>query len=257
MSIQFDHQVYFDSVRKSLFSGKLTQQQVDGQEHLLDVWATSYGSWDLRWFAYALSTTIHETASTMWPIEEYGKGAGMAYGKPDPQTGQTYYGRGDVQLTWIDNYRAMTPIVQAIFPDIAVDLVNKPEQALDPDIAAAIMFEGMARGIFRGDSKGRQTFARYFSATVNDAYGAREIINGDKTRVPSWSNGVSIGKLLAGYHDKFLSALKASVRDVQPEPEPEPAPEPGPDIGPVRIDIQTPVGVRVSVAVNGEIVAAG
>jgi hypothetical protein len=35
----------------------------------------------------------------MQPIEEYGKGRGMPYGKPDPTTGQVYYGRGFVQLT--------------------------------------------------------------------------------------------------------------------------------------------------------------
>ena len=40
----------------------------------------------------------------MQPIEEYGKGSTAAYGQPDPETGQTYYGRGFVQLTWRDNY---------------------------------------------------------------------------------------------------------------------------------------------------------
>jgi len=43
----------------------------------------------------------------MQPIEEYGKGKGMKYGSPDPETGQTYYGRGFVQTT---------PIQSAVLP---------------------------------------------------------------------------------------------------------------------------------------------
>ena len=254
MSYHFDRSVYFDSVRKSLFGGKLTQQQVDGQNFILDVWEEECLDWDRRWLGYPLATTIHETASTMWPIEEYGKGAGMSYGKPDPVTGKTYYGRGFVQLTWKDNYEKMNPVLRAAFPGEEIDLVMRPEQALVPKYAAEIMFHGMSVGMFRSDSSGKQTLGRYFSNTKDDAYTAREIINGDKTKVPSWSNGVSIGNLIKGYHGKFMAAVEAAViedEDITPAPTP---PEPGPDIGPVRIDIQTPPGVRVSVAVNGEVV---
>ena len=52
---------------------------------------------DTRWLAYMLATTFHETAYQMWPIEEYGKGSGRYYGTPDPETGETDYGRGFVQ----------------------------------------------------------------------------------------------------------------------------------------------------------------
>src|SRR5215472_12187449 len=51
---------YFDTVRGALFSGHMTQPQVDGQTALLD-----YGEqvwWDDRWLAYLLATTYHETA---------------------------------------------------------------------------------------------------------------------------------------------------------------------------------------------------
>ena len=53
---------------------------------------------DLRWLAYILATDYHETAYTMQPIEEYGKGAGYDYGEPDPVTGEIYFGTGLVQL---------------------------------------------------------------------------------------------------------------------------------------------------------------
>jgi hypothetical protein len=219
----FDRKIYFDSVRPSLFGGKLTNQQVEGQEAVLGEWELQFVEpvmTDRRWLAYMLATTIHETASTMWPIEEYGKGQGMAYGKKDPETGQTYYGRGYVQLTWRDNYAKATKEL-GLKGD--ADLEWHAAMALDPQIAADVMFIGMRDGWFRSDSKGRQTLARYFSATVDDAYGAREIINGDKSKVPSWSNGVSIGNLIKGYHGKFLAALNASwVEDVAPTPEPVP-----------------------------------
>ncbi|TOE35570.1 hypothetical protein CGJ43_25525, partial [Vibrio parahaemolyticus] len=58
----------------------------------------------LQYLAYVLATTYHETGHTMKPIEEWGKGQGRPYGEPDPETGQTYYGRGYVQLTWLANY---------------------------------------------------------------------------------------------------------------------------------------------------------
>jgi len=218
----FERKTYFDTVRDSLFAGKMSQQQVDGQEFILDTWEDTRPDQDVRWLAYELATTIHETASTMWPIEEYGKGKGMPYGIPDPVTKETYYGRGFVQLTWKENYLKMTPIVDPQFPSQPIDLNKTAGQALEPHIAAAIMFEGMERGTFRRDDKGPQTLARYFDADTNDAFGAREIINGDKNKVPSWSNGVSIGKLIVGYHNKFLDALnvaKESYAATQPPPE--------------------------------------
>jgi hypothetical protein len=196
-----------------LFQGRLTQQQVDGQEFILDVWEETRGTQDIRYLGYELATSFHETSTTMWPIEEYGKGKGQPYGVPDSRTGETYYGRGLVQLTWYDNYFAMTPVVDALFPLEPVDLVNHPEQALVPKYASAIMFIGMEEGSFR---KGHM-LSRYFNATNNDPFEAREIINGDKNKVPTWSNGVSIGKLIAGYHNKFVAALNASAIKTPPE----------------------------------------
>jgi len=90
----FSREIYFDHVRDSLFNGSMDQGQVDGQNAILKVWEKYVVSRDLRWLAYMLATTIHETAATMMPVAEYGKGQGQSYGKEDPETGQTYYGRG-------------------------------------------------------------------------------------------------------------------------------------------------------------------
>jgi putative chitinase len=196
----FDRTTYFDSVRGPLFGGSLEQRQVDGQNAILNVWEWIPARFpdlvlDVRWLAYMLATAYHETSKEMWPIEEYGKGAGMEYGEIDPETGQTYHGRGLVQCTWRENYARA---------DAELGLTGRhscewhAENQLDPTIAARTMFRGMYQGWFRAG----HTLPRYFSASegVDDPYGAREIINGDKSHVPSWSNGVSIGKLIEGYH---------------------------------------------------------
>lgn len=247
----FDRTIYFDSVRASLFSGGMSQRQVDGQNDILDVWervptvAPSIVL-DLRWLAYMLATTYHETSKEMWPIEEYGKGSGQPYGVPDPETKQTYFGRGFVQLTWRDNYHRATIELGLYGTD---DIEWHAEKALDGVIAARVMFRGMYYGWFRKDGGGPQTLPRYFGPSVDDAYMAREIINGDKTKVPSWSNGVSIGNLIKGYHQKFLKALQAAAIDDAPMPGPEP------EVDTVYVDVTvgpTPPGLNVVVRVNGE-----
>ena len=210
----FNRDTFFTVIRGSLFHGNLTQQQVDGMDAILDAWEDNPRSDNLRHLAYPLATTAHETGFTMAPIEEYGKGQGMEYGEPDPETGQTYYGRGYVQLTWRDNYARA---------DKELNLVVDPlewhaERALDHYVAAEVMFQGMEEGWFRGDDKGRQTLDRYFSDTADNSYEAREIINGDKSKVPSWSGGVSIGNLIKGYHIQFLAALEAAADAVASAP---------------------------------------
>jgi hypothetical protein len=213
--MKFNEKIYFDMVRASLFGGELNQGQVNGQKFILASWVKDPTTTDLRWLAYSLATTKHETASTMLPIEEYGRGKGKEYGKPDTQTGQTYYGRGFVQLTWRDNYVKATDQLGLVGTN---DLELHADRALDPAIAADIMFKGMAEGWFRGDAKGRQTLLRYFNSDTDDPYGAREIINGDKHIVPNWSSGRSIGKLIADYHGDFLDAVTAAWVEEAPPP---------------------------------------
>lgn len=212
--MRFDRKIFFDNVRPSLFGGKMSQQQVDGMDAILREWEIDHYTWDLRWLAYALATTKHETASTMWPIEEYGKGSGQPYGEKDPVTGHAYYGRGFVQLTWADNYKKADSEL-----GLEADLSTywHPANALNTAIAADIMFLGMYEGWFR---KGH-TFGKYFSDKADDPFNARDIINGDKTYKPGWANGKKIGDIIAGYHRSFLQALTLSkTEDVPSQPVP-------------------------------------
>ena len=185
----FDREIFFDSVRESLFGGKLDQGQVDGMNAILFVWELKRAGEDLRHLSYMLATTFHETAATMCPIEEYGKGSGHDYGKPDPQTGQAYYGRGFVQLTWRDNYaKAARELNLAGTP---LDMEKYAFRALDLILAAGIMFKGMSEGWFTG-----RKLENYFDAWTEDPVGARQIINPDDK-----------GELVAGYYQNFLTAV--------------------------------------------------
>ena len=157
---------FFDYVRSHLFDGKLSQKQVAGANAILSEWDAKYAKKDDRWLAYMFATTHHETDRTIQPIEEYGKGKGLEYGKRDPVTGQTYYGRGFVQLTWKRNYASMGKKLQ-------VDLLNHPERALDLAVATQVLFQGMMEGSFTGVK-----LANYFSSDKDDWVNARRIING-------------------------------------------------------------------------------
>jgi putative chitinase len=157
---------FFDQARKTLFDGKLKQNQVDALNAILDAWEGGYAKKDDRWLAYMLATAHHETDRTMQPIREYGRGKNRTYGIPDPETSQVYYGRGFVQLTWRVNYEKMSKLVKD-------DLVTNADLALRLDYASIIMFEGMIRGSFTGRKLGH-----YFNPETDDWVNARRIING-------------------------------------------------------------------------------
>lgn len=159
-----DRDKFFGRARVNPFGGTLTQEQVNGCNAILDAWEKRADLTDPRWLAYMLATTKWETAHRMQPVEEYGRGAGQRYG--DPVNGVAYYGRGYVQLTWKANYAKMATLT-------GVDLVGHPEFALDPKIAALILFEGMKGGLVTGVG-----LPRYFNATTDDPVNARRIING-------------------------------------------------------------------------------
>ena len=179
---------FFASIRPQF--KRLSQSQVDGLNFLLDAFEQD-GGLSIQEMAYMLATAYHETAATMLPIEEYGRGRGRKYGQNIDIDGSRYkglphiyYGRGYVQLTWLTNYKRAGD-------KICVDLVNHPELALNPTYAAQIMIAGMREGWFTG-----KKLSDYISAKA-DYVGARRIINGtDKAQ------------LIAGYARQFESALK-------------------------------------------------
>jgi len=181
---------FYDSIRTSLFGGKLSQLQVDGVNSILKHWDKS-GYKDLRWLAYILATVYHETAKTMQPIAEYGKGRGKRYGKKIDVDGkpyvipnQIYYGRGHVMLTWRANYMRFSKRLN-------IPLLANPDLMLKTDVSIAVLFDGMINGLFTGVGLGR-----YFNAHYTDWINARKVINlTDKA------------ELIADYAEKFMIAL--------------------------------------------------
>lgn len=190
-----DRATFFAFARRAPFGNRLTQEQVDGCEAILNAWTGD----DDRQLAYVLATAFHETAGTMAPVREGSRPsrrlsdaqarrvvAKYRYGKPDPETGHVYYGRGLVQLTWRRNYEKMGK-------KLGLDLVWMPDGVLDLTASARILITGMVDGDFTG-----RKLSDYFTADKEDPEGARRIVNGtDKA------------SLIAGYYKNFLDSLKA------------------------------------------------
>lgn len=105
--------------------------------------------------------TIRPETGGFAPIPEISRGRGNEYGKPDPQTGHTYYGRGFVQLTWRSNYEYYGNI-------LGIDLLNNPDLALEPTTAARVM----ALYLLEHQGGIRDTLGR------GDYRAARQIVNG-------------------------------------------------------------------------------
>jgi putative chitinase len=169
-----NRKAFFAEIRKAPFGGVLSLDTVKGIDAILDEWERRRLT-DKRWLAYMLATVRRECGIRMLPVRE---GFGVdddasrrfvrrqGYKYAVEVNGHVYYGRGLVQLTWFDNYRKMSDLLE-------IDLVNHPDLALDPHIASKIMFEGMIRGTFTGKS-----LANYFTAQDTDWRNARKIING-------------------------------------------------------------------------------
>lgn len=192
-----NRKVFFDHVRDLMFGGGLSQEQVEGCEAILD----AVQGWDLRWQAYALATAYGETARTMQPIAEYGKGRGRKYGKPGKHNGQVAYGRGYVQLTWDWNYANADMKL-----GLNGALINDYELALDPKIAAQIMTRGMSEGWFTGKKLGD-----YFNDKRTDWKNARRIING----TDHWKTYANWAVI---FHRALEAADDGTVAKQNPEP---------------------------------------
>lgn len=181
---KIDRKAFFDKI-KPLFKA-FTQTQVEGIDAILDEWEKRELT-DLRWLAYILATAFHETAKTMQPLREYGRGKGKKYGVVNPITKQVYYGRGHVQLTHPENYIKFSNLLK-------VDLYLNPDLALRMDISVQILFEGMIRGMFTGLG-----LSHFFNEKDEQWVNARRVVN-----------GTDRAGLIAGYAHAFYDALKQS-----------------------------------------------
>ena len=200
---------FYNTVRE--FFGKISAKQVNGFEEILA--ATEHLPITHR--AYLLATAWHETARTMQPIRERGSGDG-----PDPDSyddylqkydtgrlakalgntpeadgdGVRYAGRGYVQITGLANYKKASALT-------GLDLVGNPELALQPSVAAKILVEGCARGIFTGKK-------------------LSDFIPGDYRNARRVVNGTDKADMIAVYAARFESALVKAGAVAQPKRQP-------------------------------------
>lgn len=181
---------FFSSIRKSLYSGHMTQGQVDGINILIQ--ATS--GLPTKHRAYMLATAYHETDKTMQPIHEYG---GVKYfdkydtgnlakvlgNTPEKDgDGYLYRGRGYVMITGRNNYAKFSKI-------LGIDLLKDPEKACDTEIASKILVIGCTQGIFTTKKL----------SDYNNYPNMRKVVN-----------GVDDAYLIAGYANKFEESFNVS-----------------------------------------------
>lgn len=198
-----NRKTFFDEVRP-MFGGTLTSTQVMGMENIIDAF-DAWGTGVLEHLAYILATAYHETGRRMYPVREgfassdsraraavkrlFDQGRiSKNYALPGSY-GNSFYGRGVVQLTHESNYRRMGEI-------IGVDLVKYPDAALDFKTSARILVEGCLRAVsLKGDFTS-YALEDFINSKKVDYVQARKVVNGlDKASTIAW------------YAEQFESAL--------------------------------------------------
>ena len=220
---------FFNAIRPMFPGKRLTAVQVQVAEAILD----QGRALSAEHLAYILATGFGEAKLTptrenmnysakrirqVWPsrpeaVQFAGKPRELAnsvYGgrlgnKVGSDDGWIYRGGGIDQLTGRDNYRK-------------IGIENNPERILQPDFAVKSIMHGMTTGRYTG-----RKLADYGDGATFNATAARAIVNGDVKL-----NGAKY----AGYHAKFLAALRdagwGTAPPVRPDVEPTPAkPTPG------------------------------
>lgn len=223
--MRLNETIFFAYARRAPFGGKLSTAQVEGCRRLLATCAAE-GVTELRQVAYVLASDFHETGGRMHPVREtFATSDAQAIARLEkawregklgkvskPYWREGWFGRGDIQITHRDNYAKLGAA-------IGVDLVKRPELALDPAVSARIAVIGMRDGLFRSGHR----LDRYFNGGFANPVGARAIVNG----------GGDKAKLIAQHYSAFLAALEAAeagfaaIDDVKPgaaEAEPDDVP---------------------------------
>lgn len=194
----------FDIILKAF--GKLSESQVSAFNHIVSAMDADK-SITYPQGAYILATIWHETATTMQPIAEYGKGKGRIYGtwyknskdqlytfKDGSKTTAylhsdypyLYYGRGYVQLTWFENFKKASEKLNH-------DFLNNPDDVMQIEHATNILLLGMKEGWFTG-----RRLSDYINQSKKDYLNSRRIIN-----------GMDKASLIAGYAETFEKALRS------------------------------------------------
>lgn len=209
---RFDRQTFFDTLRPHV---NLTTQNVAGLEKVLAY--AEQRQTPIVDLAYIMPTGWWESAQTMHPVKE-------AYWLSEDWRRRNlrywpYYGRGLIQTTWEDNYRALALLLG--YPEDY--FVDNPDLLLEWEFALPALFVGMEKGIYTGKS-----LDDYIDdIDEDDAEDLREFVNARRI-VNGTDKAQTIGRLAL----TFEKALRASVRTVPQPDDPGPEPEEDDEIAP-------------------------
>jgi hypothetical protein len=198
--MQLNESKFFDAVRTSrILGGTISQSEVNGVSGILKAFA-KYGDGRKKTLAYALATAFHETGGQMVPVREGFARTDWAarrivarrkYGKTAGPHGHVYYGRGHVQLTWLDNYHATGQ-------KVGEDLVQFPDRMLDPVLSARVLIEGIIDGRWNSAKIG---IKHYLPDDGRDNLkGARRTVN----ITDKWD-------IIGGYYRVFLECIEQAT----------------------------------------------
>lgn len=183
-----DLKVFFDTIKKSRFNGRLTDAQVKGMEAIIAGWERWGYGLDTG-MAYTLATPFHETGKRMQPVREtfatstkqaiarldaaYAKGQMKWVRKPYWRGG--WFGRGLAQVTHEENYNG--DLRDAVLREFGVDIHKDPDAVLRLDISVFMLIEGASKGVTLKADYTTSALEDFINDTKTDYHNARKTIN--------------------------------------------------------------------------------
>ena len=167
--------IKFDNVntRKQFFKGykdtldknkNLSQNEINALNNFLNLYEKNKSDFNLYQWSYIFATVFHETNGTFLPVKE-------AYWLSENWRKNNlryypYYGRGFVQITWEENYRKFSKLLNT-------DFVKYPDKVMELNNSFFILTYGFKHGIFTG-----KKISDYITDIKKDYRGCRRCING-------------------------------------------------------------------------------
>jgi len=180
---------------------RLDPRSFAAMQDVLNRWDTDPVLTDTRWLAYIVATVFWETGGLLHAVREglcdtdecvlahleeqwRRRELRRRYWDPDPSTGQSYYGRGQVQLTHLANYARVGGKLEMgrlseEFAEFERKLVLQPDLALENDVSTAALVEGMVLGWYNTPpGKGLAYYINEETSNDRQAYAeARRTVN--------------------------------------------------------------------------------
>lgn len=156
---------FFDLYREQLDPNRrIDSKELEAIDLFLTLFERDFSMFTVKQWAYVFATTFHETAATFLPVKE-------AYWLSEDWRKKNlryypYYGRGYVQITWLENYQRYSKKLNA-------DFTRNPDLIMNPAYSWFVLVDGFKNGVFTG-----KKMSDYINDSKTDYINARRIING-------------------------------------------------------------------------------